>query len=667
MTRSSMRTVTAVLVFFLFGVISSAAQIEKKPTFKDLLAIRTPSDVQVSPDGRLVAFVVAESSDLDKPGVAPERHIWVVPANGAEPARTYASAGRDDFFPRWSPDGQYLAFLSGRGQSGSGDGESQIYLLRKDGGDATRLTVATTGVQAFQWSPDSSMIAFVSRDAATNEEQERQSKGHDETEVDHGYKYARLWVFDLAGHAAVQVTKQDFNINDFCWSPDGRQFALIVAATPEIDDLLFRSKLIIADGKTGNVLRTLSEKISTEVSFHVRWSPDGQTISYRYPSPGRIGTWVALVSPASGQTRYILQDYAGDILDAAWALDSRHLVAAGREGAKDWILNVDTALRTIDHVVQFESGPDADFSFSRDGRTMVYAAEATNDPGNLWVFTTGQPARKLTDLNPQLASLQFGIEKEVSWKNKKDGQTIHGVLVVPPDLKPGQRYPTVIDVHGGPPAHWWVGWYGGPYALAWAQLLATRGYVVLLPNPRGSSGNGWRFTDVADWGGMDFQDIMDGLDSLVAQGVADPNRLGVGGWSFGGFMTAWAVTHTQKFKAAVAGAAPTDLVSWYGTTVFPGVLDVYFPGSPSIRREVHAAHSPVAFLKDCKTPTLLLYGAADNLVPLGQGEEFYRGLKQFGVETELVVYPREGHMPGELAHQVNVFERVLAWYDHYLK
>ena len=216
--------------------------------------------------------------------------------------------------------------------------------------------------------------------------------------------------------------------------------------------------------------------------------------------------------------------------------------------------------------------------------------------------------------------------------------------MTPPDFKPGQAHPTIVEVHGGPEWAWWSGWVGSWHE--WAQLLASNGYVVLLPNPRGSTGQGWKFTEANrdDWGGGDFRDIMDGVDYLIGQKIADPNRLGIGGWSYGGFMTSWAVTQTNRFTAAVVGAAVTNLFSFDGTTdITPSFLRYYFLDLPFTRRADYDQHSAMSFLKNCKTPSLILHGEADERVPTSQGWEFYNGLRMLGVPAEMVTYPREHH------------------------
>jgi dipeptidyl aminopeptidase/acylaminoacyl peptidase len=271
-------------------------------------------------------------------------------------------------------------------------------------------------------------------------------------------------------------------------------------------------------------------------------------------------------------------------------------------------------------------------------------------------------------LNPQVKDWRLGAVKEISWKSKKDGLTIYGVLVTPPDYNPGQRYPTLLMYHGGPAGLWWTGFISTPNV--WAQLAASRGYVVLMPNVRGSLGQGWKFVEANrnDWGGGDFRDAMDGLDYLIDQKIADPARLGVGGMSYGGYMTAWTVTQTNHFKAAFVGYGMTNLFSWAGTSSQSlSFMRSYFLDTPFNQRANYDNHSAMTYIKNCQTPVLALYGERDPSVPAEQGWQFYNGLRVTGKLVEFGVYPREPHGFHERAHQIDSLTRILAWYDKYLK
>jgi dipeptidyl aminopeptidase/acylaminoacyl peptidase len=283
----------------------------------------------------------------------------------------------------------------------------------------------------------------------------------------------------------------------------------------------------------------------------------------------------------------------------------------------------------------------------------------------VWTYSDGR-AIALTDTNPQVKEWKLGTEREISWKNSRDGRVIHGILDLPPGYTTGTRSKTIVHVHGGPEEAWTIGWHGNWYN--YATMLASHGYAVLLADPRGSEGQGPAFAEAnyQDWGGADFQDVMDGVTYLVDQGIADSDRLAIGGWSFGGFMTSWAVTHTDRFKAGMVGAAVTDLYSMAGTTdISPSFEESYF-GELQANRSVYDARSPVRFLAQCHTPVLVMHGEADERVPISQGEEFYKGLRFLGRTAEMVRYPREPHIFTEREHQIDSLTRILKWYDEHL-
>lgn len=652
-------------IVFAFGLW---AEEKRAVTPEDLVDIRGVSDVQLSPDGKRVAFVVTEPAHPKKPEKPRDANIWLVPSDGSEPPRPFAASAKRDISPRWSPDSRYLAFLSNRGEpiGEEKEAKNQIYLLRTDGGEAEQLTRVKGGVESFEWSPDGTLIAFTVKDPLTEEELQKQKQRDDAIHVDHDYKYTRLWVVRLSDRQAEQVTKQDLHVTGFAWSPDGSELALTVSSTPRLDDVYWHSSLVVVRRLTGEVVRTLSKNVGG-FGAGAEWSPDGQTIAFAEYTPNKIAYWPALVPAAGGSVRHLLKDYPGTIWAAKWAPDSNYLLAESNEGTKAKLLRIDTTTEAITKLAEVLV-PGPGFSVSADGRTIAYLNQAGDAPADVWILTVGESPRRLTNLHPQLTSLRLGEVKEITWKNKKDGQSLSGVLITPPDFKPGQPYPTVVQVHGGPMWAWWTGWHGSWHE--WGQLLASNGYVVFLPNPRGSTGQDWQFAEANrdDWGGMDFRDIMDGVDYLIEKKIADPERLGIGGWSYGGFMTSWAVTQTDRFKAAIVGAAVTNLFSFHGTTdVTPSFLRTYFLDIPFRRRAAYDNHSAMTFLQNCKTPALVLHGQADFRVPVGQGWEFYNGLKSLGVETEMVVYPREPHGIGERTHQLDLLKRVLAWYDKYLK
>ena len=620
-------------------------------TPEDILSIRELSDIQLSPDGKQIAFVITEpAASNTQPRVS---NIWTMPVDGRESPRALIPGLINAGSPRWSPDGKTLAFLSDHAKAGV-----QIYLLGAGEANAVQLTSVPGGVEGFEWSPDSKSIAFV-----THDEQEKKAAGNDAIEVDRHLDYSRLWISSVSDRKAVQVTKQDFEIYELAWAPGGDELALVVAPTPKPEDSLNLS-LIVVNRATGEVTRTLSNLVN--LTGALRWSPDGRLISfYEGPPTKEYAAWVSVVPAGGGPSRPLLKDYAGSVLRLAWMPDSKHLMAQSVEGTHQALLAVDVAngdTRKLTDIVHSQWN----VGFSTNGSTTAYFSQSVGSPSDIWVLQSDAPPRKLTNFNPQTAGWKLGTLREVTWKNSKDGLLRRGVVITPPGFVPGQLYPTIVNTHPGDTA-WWMGWHGSKW-WDWGQLLASNGYVVFLPNTRGVTGEGGRMHQtIADWGGMAFQDLIDGVDYLVQQRIADPNRLGIGGWSNGGFMTEYAITHTTRFKAAVAQAGHSDFFSLYGTSYLRSSLRISFGDSPHVNRKGYDERSPVMSVRNCRTPTLLLHGELDPGVPVGQAYEFYNALKDLGVETELVIYPRERHSIQERGHQLDVQRRMLAWFDKHLK
>ena len=642
------------------------AQVKHRITPEDVLTIRELSDLKLSPDGKQIAFVVSEPNDPQKPREPRASNVWIVTTDGHEPPRPVIAGLKSADTPNWSPDGHTLAFLSDRGDADAvADDSRQIYLWREGEKKATRLSNAPGGVDQYQWSPDGKTIAFVGRDQSTAEELARKAAGDDAVvRPESKLKFTRLWTIDLSDGKTVQVTKQNFEIVELAWSPRGDEFALIVAPTPRDEDS-YNLSLVILNRATGEVTRTLTKNV-VPITGVLKWSRDGRWITfYEFPPTKESNNWLSLAPAQGGEIRPLLRTYKGSVLKSEWSTDSKSLIALTIEGTSEAIARVDIetgAVHKITDVTRSQWGA----SLSTNGETIAYPAQTTESADDIWVLEKNRPPRQLTDLNPQTKSWAFGKVSEVVWKNSQDGVVRRGVLITPPDYKPGNLYPTIVNTHPGDTA-WWTGFHASRW-WDWGQLLASNGYVVFLPNTRGVTGEGGAMhATLDDWGGAAFQDLMDGVDYLIAQKIADPNRLGIGGWSNGGFMTEFAITHTNRFRAAVAEAGHSDFFSLYGTSYLRDSLRRTSKQSPYDHREWYDARSPITSIKNCRTPTLLLHGEYDAGVPVTQTYEFYTGLKDAGVETELVIYPRERHSIQEYAHRLDLQKRMLAWFDKHLK
>ena len=671
--------------------VGTAAAARGPITPADIMGLRDMRQVAMAPDGRTILFTVQDQMATFSP---PRSTVWAVAADGSAPARRFiVSAGADDS-PAWAPDGRSVAFLSNRKNPLSGGADTgyafkvdaattpgapvaatppppetpataaepsrQIWLIPANGGEAEPLTALPGDIASFAWSPDGTRIAFLSADPETAAEIADRAAKRDAVVIDKPRAFTRLWVLDLKTHVARKLSPAGLNVSAVDWSPNGRELALRVSDTTGINEYFYHSRIVRFDLATGVVSKALVE----HAGEGPRWSPDGRKIVAAQIQPGFIGTAVRIVDVATGQTAGPTDNDPGLLSNLRWAPDSRSLTALSFERTRSKLVRIALGKPGV-AVLAALDGEVSEASASADGKRFAVALSSPDRPADVWTFTAGTQPKVLTRINPQVADWPLGQVREIEWKNSKDGLTIYGVLVTPPGYVAGTPIKTVVQGHGGPEWAWWSGWLGSWHE--WAQMLASHGYAVLLPNPRGSDGQGTKFARAvgSDWGGMDYQDILDGIDSLVAQKIADPARLGIGGWSYGGFLSAWAVTHGDRFKAAVVGAAPVDLSAMARITDTPDFTLGYL-GQVDANAANYDLHSPIRLVDKVTTPVLVLHGEQDTRVPPTLGLQFYRGLNLLGKDAEMVRYPREPHWFHEPAHQEDIQRRVLAFFDKYL-
>jgi Tol biopolymer transport system component len=385
-----MKRVT-LLVLFLASTLN--AQQKRTLTPEDVVDIRSVADANVSPDGKWIAFVVTEPADPSKPDKPRDDNIWIIPVDGSEPARLFAFSSKSENTPRWSPDGRWLAFLSDRGE----DSQKQIWLMRADGGEAEKLTSAKAGVDSYKWSPDGRMIAFLARDAKTDEERKKQQLRDDPIQIDHDYKYERLWVLSLNDRQQALIMRQDMEVRGFDWSPDSASFAIAFTSRPGLRDS--DCHLAVVRRSDGELGRNLADNLNI-LGPNVRWSHDGKVLLFFESSLSRSGYWISLIDPNGGQARPLLKDYLGTFLGCQWAADSKHLIAEAIVGTHVKLLRIDVgsgeAIPLAD-VLHY----GADFSVSDDGRTLAFVNEKPDSPGDVWSLTADQPSRQLTTLTPR--------------------------------------------------------------------------------------------------------------------------------------------------------------------------------------------------------------------------------------------------------------------------
>lgn len=662
--RRRATTRMAVAWVVLASVLAPWAAAQERVLTPDLiLTLRQAADAQISPDGSRVAVQVARPRAVDAPPGAAISELWLVPSSGGDPV-PLTSNEEGSRAPQWSPDGRHLAFLSRR----PGSEFTQVYLLPVAGGEAQRLTTAVSSVSAFKWSPDGAWIAYTATDAKTREELEAERQGRDWMVADRDYKHLRLHAVEVASKASHVVTTTDLSVHDFDWAPNSSRLVLAAADTPTVDDSFMKLKVMTVP-RTGGAPAIVTPTIGK--LSHPRWSPDGRSIAWlgatelSDPYAGRV-----FVAPAAGGApESISLDYGGTGVWLGWlpgASSTLALVGIERQDTRAYTIALPSRTRMplpVGNAVLL-----AGLSFSRDGRRLAFPASTPTHPYEAFVADAGATLpRRLTTLNPQLDGVSLGTQEVVRWM-AADGLEMEGIIVKPVGYQAGRRYPLVMQPHGGPESADLNGWLGS-YSR-WGQMLAGRGYVTFYPNYRGSIGRGPSFAmaDHRDLMGREFQDMLDGIAHLVRIGLVDAARVGVGGGSYGGYTSAWAATFgSEHFKAAVMWMG---ISNWFSMT---GISDIFFENSTVHWNAMMYEHetlywerSPLSHIDKANTPTLIVHGAADPRVPIGQSQEMYTALRWKGVPVEFVTYPREGHGVAERAHQEDFMRRVIGWFDTYL-
>lgn len=617
--------------------VAPAARGQDAPSRQDSLtpalsiALRRLSDLHFSPDGRRLAFVVTEPPDSS----GSRRHIWTLDL-ATRTVRQVTRSPKSEWSPRWAPDGRRLAFVSDRGEG------SHLYVMPSDRGEALALTSGRLAPSGVAWSPDGTRLVFLARDTGS---------AADPRVVDRSGRHTRVWLVDAAGGAARPLTPATWEAAEAAWTPAGT--ALVIAATdrPASDSLTAR--IWHLDLGADSV-----REITTPQGYFtdLRVAPDGRTISY---VGCRVdGPWPhdLMIAPLTGGTARNVTATSVDrmIEQYAWIPDGSvvllvssgfgtRLLRQATPGAAPEVLPIDGVLVA--------------FAVSRSGQ-VAFIREGATEPQELYLRQAPARPQRVSHLNAAWERVALVAPRRFAYRSF-DGLDIDARLLLP--VGAAGHPPLVTLIHGGPTGRW------SDAIDPLGQLLVQRGFAVFYPNVRGSAGYGQKFTEAnrADWGGGDFRDVMAGIDTLVARGLVDSSRLGIGGWSYGGYLSAWAITQTPRFKAAVVGGGISDLTSEIGTE-YASWYDEWFNGWPAEHPERFLGRSPIRFAMNARTPTLILHGEHDDIDPLGQAQELYRSLKHYGVTAELVVYPRESHHFHERAHLLDRLERALGWFGRYV-
>jgi dipeptidyl aminopeptidase/acylaminoacyl peptidase len=627
------------------------------------LKTKTVGSPNVSPDGKHIVYTVNETiMSADKSETLTQIHLATT---DGKDSFQITFGDKSSTNPKWSPDGSRIAFTSPRK-----DNKSNIYVIRANGGEAEMITDVKASIPDFEWSPDGNSFAFLMPDPKTDDEEKNDKGKNDFRWVDENIKQTQIYWVSLARDAngkrePKKLTTENYNVSTFNISPDGKQIVFSHVKSPVANDWTTSdvSILDVASGKISAIAKTAAAETSPV------FSPDGKSIALiisDIPVRWAQNNDVYIYSIADSSLKKLAASFDGQPVIVGWSADGKSIYFTEAKKTETGFYSLDVATNKISEV----------------GKTVGVFSVTINSTGTMFgmtwqnavlppeVYVSGvnnlSPVT-ISKVNTELAKMTMPKTEVIKWKST-DGREIEGLLTYPIGYQAGQKVPLILNVHGGPAGVFNQSFIGGRgvYPLA---SFAAKGYAILRPNPRGSSGYGVEFrrANIKDWGGMDYQDLMSGVDTVVKMGVADENRLGVMGWSYGGYMTSTIVTKTKRFKVASAGAPVTNLMSFNGTADIPSFIPDYFGGNSWDNIEIYKQHSAMFNVKGVTTPTMIQQGDADVRVPISQGFEFYNALKSQGVPTRMIVLPRQPHGPTEPKMQLAAMQSNLDWFDKYLK
>lgn len=654
----------SICILLLAGADGAKAQ-EKRSLnqlIDSLFAVRSFSDVAISPDGKRVAWV--ESLKTKSGAPSPNSAIYVGNTNGAGTPRRITAGNGIVAHPEgdvaWSPDGHHVAFLSDTGTKG----QAQLYVANVAGGPARKLTSLTGYLADPHWSPDGKTIAILFTENAPRASGPLQPMTVETGLIESKVYEQRLTTVDAATGRVKQVSPADLYVYEYDWSPDGKS-VVATGAHGSGDNNWWVAELFVISISTGETKSILKPPVQMAVP---RWSPDAKSIAFiggLMSDEGVTGGDIYLVPSAGGDAKNLTPGMKASATWLAWQPSNQILFSELVDGNSGFaVVNPsDGKITTLwTGEVAIASGFGAFYPvFAADSNTCALIIQSFKQPPEVWAGPIGN-WKQVTHVNESLHP-NWGEAKSIHWAS--DSFRVQGWLLYPQNYDPSRRYPMVVSVHGGPASAARPSWPGSFFSL---PLLSSQGYFVLLPNPRGSYGQGEDFTraNVKGFGYGDLHDILAGVDEVVKTLPVDNNRIGIAGWSYGGFMTMWAVTQTNRFRAAVSGAGIANWQSYYGENDIDQWMIPYFGASVYDDPAVYAKSSPINYIKNVKTPTLILVGDRDGECPAPQSYEFWHALKTLGVENQFVVYEGEGHFIYKPGDQRDIMSRLLNWFNQHL-
>ena len=659
--KSLLKLAAALSLFVIAVTAQTTAPTVWTPELQ--IKTRTAGAPRVSPDGKRAVYTISDAvMTADKSEFVTQ--LWLATTDGRENFQLTFNE-KSSLNPKWSPDGNWIAFTSNRKEN-----KNNLYLLSMRGGEAEPLTDVKTGVSNFEWSPDGKWIAFTMTDTKTEDEEKNDKARNDFRWIDENLKMSRLYVIPVQKEGngkrePRKLTTEDYNVGSFDWSPDGNRIVFNHTRSS-----------VANDWTTGDV--SVVEVVTAKANVFANtpsaedapvYSPDGKWIAMTVsdnPPSWSTSALIEVFPAAGGPPKILPASYDAQPNIVGWAADGKRIYFNEAKGTTTQLYVIDIASNKIQEI----KTPPAvltGINLNRTGTMLGFAQETPETPRDAFVsaVSTFAPVQ-ISHANAGVKLPPVGKTEVIRWTSK-DGKEIEGLLTYPVGYQAGQKVPLILNIHGGPTGVFQQSFLGGrsPYPIA---TFSAKGYAILRPNPRGSSGYGAEFrrANFKDWGGADYQDLMSGVDKVIEIGVADPERLGVMGWSYGGFMTSWIVTQTQRFKAASAGAPVTNLMSFNGTADIPGFVPDYFGGQFWDQMDAYQKHSAMFNVRGVKTPTMIQHGDADVRVPISQGYEFYNALKAQGVPTRMIVLPRQPHGPNEPKMQLAAAQANVEWFEKYL-
>jgi dipeptidyl aminopeptidase/acylaminoacyl peptidase len=667
-----MRPDSARLVLLLLSLFVATGQVlaesQDAPRLErvDQARVRPYREAAISPNGKRVSWVEELAGEGGEPSSQSAIYIADLADGGGSPRRITAGDGKSgcaEHSVAWSADGERLAFLSDRDKAG----QLQAYVAAAEGGEARRLTSVTGFLANLRWSPDGKRLGVLFTQDAPKAAGPLQPGIAQTGLVEERVYEQRLSSIDVASREFRQVSPDNLYVYEYDWSSDGGR-CVVIAAHGSGDNNWYIAKIGILSMDTGRVAEILDPKMQIAVP---RWSPDGRSIAFiggLMSDEGMTGGDIYIVSVSGGEARNLTPDLRASASWLAWHPSSRQILFAEHVDGQSGLARVDlggnvTSLwEGAERITAEGPGFALGVSVSRDQDTLALIRSSHREPPGVLVGPIGR-WRPVADANREIRP-NWGEVKDLHWKS--DAFEVQGWLLYPRGYDHAVRYPMVVLVHGGPSGAFTPGWLGSD---SLAATLSRRGYFVLMPNPRGSFGRGERFTrsNVKDFGYGDLRDIVAGVDEVLRTLPVDADRIGITGWSYGGYMTMWAVTQTGRFRAAVAGAGICNWQSYYGQNGIDQWMIPFFGASAYDDPDVYARSSPITFIKRVKTPTLILVGERDLECPVPQSQEFYHALRTLGVTSQMMVYPGEGHMIARPEHRRDVVERSVGWFNRFVR